>query len=58
MYKTGDMIRAITWHPYINEALIVGSANGDINKLKLSPMGGKVEDSYVKLTCHSCQPGD
>lgn len=41
------MIRAIAWHPSINEALIIGSANGDLNKLKLSPMGAKVR-SYLQ----------
>lgn len=36
------MIRAIAWHPSINEALLIGSANGDLNKLKLSAMDANV----------------
>ncbi|KAF8223319.1 hypothetical protein L208DRAFT_1187535, partial [Tricholoma matsutake] len=32
-YKTGDMIRALAWHPTVPGALVVGSANGDLNKI-------------------------
>ncbi|KAF8228590.1 hypothetical protein L208DRAFT_1290739 [Tricholoma matsutake] len=35
-YKTGDMICALAWHPTVPGALVVGSANGDLNKICLS----------------------
>jgi len=35
-YRTGQAIRALVWHPTINRMVVVGSASGELNKLKLS----------------------
>ncbi|KAF8237983.1 hypothetical protein L208DRAFT_1244539 [Tricholoma matsutake] len=35
-YKTGDMIHALAWHPTVPRVLVVGSINGDLNKICLS----------------------
>ena len=42
MYQTTDMIRAIRWHPTISGALVIGSTNGDLNKLLLRSTPNKV----------------
>lgn len=53
-YKAADKIRALAWHPQLDAALVVGSANGDINKLKINFS----DVSYPCVTCstHSRPP--
>ncbi|KAF8877191.1 hypothetical protein BD779DRAFT_1475331 [Infundibulicybe gibba] len=34
VYKVGATIRSLVWHPTIPTALVIGSGNGDINKLQ------------------------
>ncbi|KAF8879034.1 hypothetical protein BD779DRAFT_1676570 [Infundibulicybe gibba] len=34
VYKVGATIRSLVWHPTIPAALVIGSGNGDINKLQ------------------------
>ncbi|KAF8880277.1 hypothetical protein BD779DRAFT_1675975 [Infundibulicybe gibba] len=43
VYKAGATIRGLVWHPTIPTALVIGSGNGDINKLRF------VEDDELAL---------
>jgi hypothetical protein len=58
MYKAGGMIRAMAWHPIVPRTLILGAANGDINKLVFARRRPKVflelQEPGTTNTDYSC----
>lgn len=50
-YGTDTSVRDLVWHPIHSGAVIVGSANGDINKLRLDL---KIVSCHRYLKGHSC----
>ncbi|KAF8877190.1 hypothetical protein BD779DRAFT_1677446 [Infundibulicybe gibba] len=49
VYKTGATVRGLAWHPTVPTALIVGSGNGDINKLRFAANGKPARGDFTGL---------